>query len=143
MKKSPSSYILGVFLFATIFAMVLCVAVNVPCSAAESPLMKPAEAFELIQKNKGNPQFVILDVRTPEELKNGYIEGAINIDFNGKNFREELGKLDRKKTYLVYCRTGRRSKEAVRIMRDLGFTNLLRFEGDMVQWQAGKLPIVK
>ena len=105
--------------------------------------MSPVEAFALIQKNKGNPKFVVLDVRTPEEFKTGHIEGAINIDINSNAFKDEIGKLDREKTYLVYCRTGRRSKEAVQIMRGLGFRNLLRFEGDIVKWRAEKLPLAK
>jgi rhodanese-related sulfurtransferase len=127
----------------TVIAIVWCLVVNTPCDAGQSPLIKPAEAFALIQKNRGNPQFVILDVRTPEEFKTGHIEGAINIDFNSNGFRDEIGKLDRQEAYLVYCRTGRRSKEAVQIMRDLGFTKLLRFDGDIVLWQVEKLPIVK
>jgi rhodanese-related sulfurtransferase len=105
-------------------------------------LIAPAEAFALIQKNKGNPQFVLLDVRKPEEFKTGHIEGAMNIDLNGKAFKPEIDKLERQKTYLVYCRTGRRSKDAVQIMRDLDFTHLVRFEGDIVRWRAANLPIV-
>ena len=68
------------------------------------------EALELVQRNKENPNFVILDVRTPEEFKSGYIEGAINIDYYGPGFPVEIGKLDRTKTYLVYCRTGNRTR---------------------------------
>lgn len=139
MKKSPTSYMMGLMVIAIVWYVVM----NNSCDAAENPLIDPAEAFALIQKNKGNPRFVVLDVRTPEEFKTGHIEGAININFNSKAFRDEIGKLDRQKTYLVYCRTGRRSNEAVQIMRDLGFTHLLLFDGDITRWRAEKLPIVK
>ena len=126
-----------------VVAIVWFAAADIPREASKNPLMKPAEAFALIQKNKGHPQFVVLDVRTPEEFNTGHLEGAINVNFNGSAFKEEIGRLDREKTYLVYCRTGRRSEEAVRIMRDLGFKHLLQFEGDIVRWQAEKLPLVK
>jgi rhodanese-related sulfurtransferase len=138
MKKSPASYRMGVI----VIAVALCLVEEFHCDGSQMPLLKPAEAFALIQKNNGNPQFVVLDVRTPEEFKEGHIEGAVNVNFNSKAFREEIGRLDRQKTYLVYCRTGRRSKEAVRIMQDLGFTHLVLFEGDIVGWKAEKLPLV-
>ena len=137
MKKSPAWYRMGLMV-----AIALCLVEAIQCDASQVPLLKPAEAYALIQKNKGNPQFVVLDVRTPEEFKEGHIEGAVNINLNSKVFKHEIGRLDRQKTYLVYCRTGRRSKEAVRIMQDLGFTNLLLFEGDIVGWKAEKLPLV-
>lgn len=139
MKRIHISYVAGL----TAFSIILLLAVSMLFGAGDSPLMKPSDAFALIQKNKGNPQFVLLDVRTPEEFKAGHIEGAVNVNFNGSAFREEIGKLDRGKTYLVYCRTGRRSAEAVRIMRDLGFIRILQFEGDIVRWQAENLPLVK
>lgn len=139
MKRSPAVNRIGLMVIAVV---VFCALASSSCSSADSRLMSPTEAFGLIQKNKGNPQFVVLDVRTPEEFKSGRIEGAINIDINSNAFKDGIGKLDRGKTYLVYCRTGRRSGEAVKIMRDLGFRNLLRFEGDIVKWRAEKLPLV-
>jgi rhodanese-related sulfurtransferase len=111
--------------------------------AKEDDLLEPKDALALIQKNKGNQGFVVLDVRTPDEFKDGHIEGAINVDYNSGGFKTELLKLDKKKTYFVYCRTGRRSGEAVKIMRDLGFGNIIRMKGDMIRWQSEKLPVVK
>ena len=49
--------------------------------------VQPREAFSLIQKNKDNPQFVVLDVRTPEEFGSGHVDGAINIDYNSGGFK--------------------------------------------------------
>ena len=40
------------------------------------------EAFELIQDNRNNPDFVIIDVRTPQEYAEGHVEDSVNIDFN-------------------------------------------------------------
>jgi len=63
------------------------------------------DAYTLIQKNKGNPDFVILDVRTPAEFADEHIENAINLDYYSETFRDDLNKLDKTKTYLIYCRT--------------------------------------
>ena len=69
----------------------------------------PQEAFTLIQNNQDNPDFVILDVRTPKEFAEEYIEDATNMNFYSETFRDELNQLDKNKTYLVYCRSGGRS----------------------------------
>lgn len=103
----------------------------------------PKEAFELIQKNSKNPDFVILDIRTPEEFESGHIERAININYHNDTFVEDLNKLDKNKTYLVYCRTGRRSGDAVGIMTKQGFKELYRTDGDIVKWKSEGLPVTK
>lgn len=104
-------------------------------------ILEPKEANMLIQKNKGNPDFVIIDVRTPEEFDSGHIEGAININYHSDNFVATFEKLDKNKLYLVYCRTGRRSADTVSLMVRLGFTNILRFAGDIVRWRSEGLPL--
>lgn len=104
-------------------------------------ILEPKEVNMLIQKNKGNPDFAIIDVRTPEEFDSGHIEGAININYHSDNFVATLEKLDKNKLYLVYCRTGRRSADTVSLMVRLGFTNILRFAGDIVRWRSEGLPL--
>jgi rhodanese-related sulfurtransferase len=106
-------------------------------------ILEPKDANALIEKNKGNPNFIVLDVRTPDEFSEGHIAGAINVDYNSGGFRTELAGLDKKKTYIVYCRTGRRSTDAVRIMKEMGFTDLLRINGDVIRWKSEKLPLVR
>lgn len=99
------------------------------------------EAFNLIQENKGNPAFIILDVRTVSEFHDGHIEGALNIDVNLPSFREEIGKLNSNDTYLVYCRTGNRSRAALRIMDELGFTQIYHIVNGITEWTSAGLPI--
>jgi len=133
--------------FALVFGLVAIgagpAALPVQAKTPGDQLLEAQDAFALIQKNKKNPDFVVLDVRTPEEYKDGHIEGAININYNSGGFKTEVLELDKKKTYFVYCRTGRRSAEAVKIMRDLGFTNIIRMKGDILKWQSANLPLVK
>lgn len=99
------------------------------------------EAFKLIQENKNNPNFIILDVRTVSEFSDGHIEGALNIDVNQPSFREEIGKLNSNDTYLVYCRTGNRSRIALRIMEELGFTNIYHIADGITEWIDAGLPL--
>lgn len=103
----------------------------------------PLYAYEIIQKNKGNPDFVLIDIRTPEEYLSGHIEGAVNINYHDNDFIEQLDRLDKDKTYLIYCRTGRRSSDAINIMKRLKFQEAYRILGDVVRWKAEGLPVVK
>ncbi len=101
------------------------------------------EAFTLLQNNQDNPNFVVLDVRTPEEFGDGHIENAINIDYYSDTFRDELDNLDKSKTYLVYCRSGGRSANAMSIMAELNFKEAYNMLGGMIEWKAEELPTVK
>ena len=100
------------------------------------------EAFELIQSNQGNPDFVIVDIRTPEEFNEGHIEGAVNVDFYAETFREDLDKFDKSKTYFIYCRSGNRSGRAMPIMKDLGFKEVYNLSVGIKEWVAEGLPVV-
>ncbi len=103
----------------------------------------PGQANSLIQANQGNAGFVVLDVRTPQEYAEGHIPGAINIDYNASDFQNKVGKLDKTKTYLVYCRTGIRSAAASKIMASLGFKNVNNMTGGITDWQSLGFAVVK
>jgi rhodanese-related sulfurtransferase len=80
---------------------------------------------------------IILDVRTPEEVDEGYIPNAIHIDFYlGQEFLDELQKLDKTKHYYVYCRSGNRSGQACAIMQHSGFSKTFNLEGGFMQWSG-------
>ncbi len=103
----------------------------------------PQEAFTLIQTNQNNPDFVIIDVRTPEEFAEGHIANATNIDFRSETFPDELNNLDKNKTYLIYCRSGGRSGNALDIMEELNFREVYNMSGGISQWKAVGLPTTK
>lgn len=105
--------------------------------------LEPKLALEFIKKNNGNAGFAVLDIRTLQEFQDGHIEGAENIDYRSPTFGADLDRLDKTKTYFVYCRIGRRSEEAIRIMIQKGFTSIYRTPGDIVAWRAAGLPLVK
>lgn len=74
-----------------------------------------------------SPETVVLDVRTPEEFASGHLAGAELLDFSGGEFATALPSLDPEAEYVVYCRSGNRSGQAVALMEQAGFayvTNL-------------------
>lgn len=73
---------------------------------------------------KDQPNTVVLDVRTKMEWNRGHVAGATLIDINSGAFEAEVAKLDKSKTYLVYCRSGNRSSVAANIMIKQGFTDV-------------------
>ncbi len=80
---------------------------------------------------------VILDVRTQEEVDDGYIPGAVHIDFYlGQGFLEEIEKLDKSKSYYVYCRSGNRSGQACALMNSRGFERCYNLMGGMMEWEG-------
>ena len=88
------------------------------------------------QLEKDDNAFV-LDVRAPEELEEGYIPNATNIDFYlGQDFLTEVEKLDKNKNYYVYCRSGNRSGQACAIMNSVGFKNAYNLEGGFMNWDG-------
>ncbi|MFC1962950.1 rhodanese-like domain-containing protein [Chloroflexota bacterium] len=101
------------------------------------------EAAELIKDNESNPDFTMLDVRTPGEFKAGHIEGAINLDFYSASFSDELAKLNRENTYFVYCSSGNRSGQAMKMMGSLGFNEVYNLSGGMSDWIADGFPVAE
>jgi rhodanese-related sulfurtransferase len=63
---------------------------------------------------------ILLDVRTPAEFQSGSIPKSVNIDFMAADFIIKAEKLDKSKTYFLYCRSGNRSGQAVSILKKLG-----------------------
>lgn len=85
----------------------------------------------------------LVDVRTAKEVMTGRIAGAVNIDYFGENFKNEIAKLDKEKAIAVYCRSGNRSGRATNILKDLGFTKIYNLNGGMKAWESKKMPVVK
>lgn len=93
-----------------------------------------------ITSNKGA---IVLDVRTPGEFQGGHLATAVNINYNSDQFAVEINKLDKTKTYYVYCTAGVRSARAATLMRSQGFPNVLELKEGLNGWQAAKLPVEK
>jgi rhodanese-related sulfurtransferase len=85
---------------------------------------------------------ITLDVRTPGEFNEGHIEGALLVDFQSGNFENEIASLDKSKTYAVYCRSGNRSGQAVKVMSEAGFTNIYNLNGGVIDWANAGMTLV-
>jgi rhodanese-related sulfurtransferase len=105
--------------------------------------LSPTEASELIKKNQENANFVILDIRTPQEYQNGHLKGAIMIDYYSKSFVEEIGRLDKEKSYLVYCRSGNRSARSLDLLKKLQFKKIYHLASGIIGWNSAGLPLAK
>ncbi len=101
-----------------------------------------AECYTLISENQNNPDFIILDVRTPAEYTSGYIENAINLDYYEDDFEETLATYDKNKTYLIYCRTANRTASVMKIMQRLEFTEVYNMQGGINAWKSAGYPVV-
>ncbi len=82
----------------------------------------------------------LVDVRTPAEFAAGHIAGAININLEG-DFSAGIAKLDKSKTYAVYCHSGSRSGVATQDMADAGFTSIYNLDGGIIAWQQAGGPL--
>lgn len=92
------------------------------------------KAKELMENNSENDNFVILDVRTKMENDMERIGEGKLVDISQPDFKEIIDNLDKNKTYLVYCRTGSRSRYAVNIMKNLGFKNIYHLQDGIMDW---------
>ncbi|HOX41129.1 MAG TPA: rhodanese-like domain-containing protein [bacterium] len=90
-------------------------------------------AKELVATEKDDPNFKIIDIRTKEEFDAGNIEGSINIDFYG-DFETEIAKLDPSHKYLIYCRSGNRSGQAMAIFQKFKFQQIYDLDGGYSAW---------
>jgi len=85
----------------------------------------------------------LIDVRTPGEYAEGYIEGAININFFDSDFNAQMAKWNKDKELYIYCRSGKRSGKAAKRLSDQGFTKIYDLQGGILNWNRNKLKVVK
>lgn len=96
----------------------------------------------LIQANTGNPDFVIMDMRTPSEYSGGHIQNAVNMNYYSPTLSAELDALDKNKIYLLYCAAGSRSTATFNLMKSKHFRELYNMLGGISQWISLGYPVV-
>lgn len=93
----------------------------------------PAQKFAKLVKKKNT---VVLDVRTQEEYKSGFINSAINYNvLDSLGFVNSVSALDKKKKYLLYCKSGRRSGKALVMLKNMGFKKVYHLQGGITAWK--------
>ena len=130
--KHTNGHFLGLVLSMALVVML--------CSCKDSEKFKnitPDEAAEMMATGSG---YVIVDVRGKEEYDKGHIPGAINVpidslkqDIRNNEAIPELA--DKKKVYLIYCRSGRRSNEAAKLLSSFGYKHIYEF-GGIIDWKG-------
>jgi rhodanese-related sulfurtransferase len=111
--------------------------------AKTKPGISELSPEEFKSKLASTPDAVLIDVRTPEEVAEGMIEGAVNIDYSDSGFTESIGSLDSTKSYFLYCKTAKRSTGAAEKMTQLGFQNIYVLQGGINNWQEKGLGLVR
>lgn len=98
---------------------------------------------EFESKIKSDSNFLLVDVRTPKEYRNGHVSNAINVSYFHSWFNDSIRKLDRNKTIYMYCETQHRSPLASRKMKKMGFKKIIDLKGGFMKWEKNEMPIVK
>lgn len=97
----------------------------------EIKLVTPEEMQTLIDQK----DVQLVDVRTPEEYKEGSIPNSQNIDFNSPTFDEDINKLDKTKPVILYCKAGGRSAKCADKLLAAGFIKIFDLKGGITQWE--------
>jgi phage shock protein E len=127
-------------LLAMVFAAVTSLLADPAAPAAAPKKVTVDEAQKLIVSD---PKVVVLDVRTPEEFKEGHIAGAKNIDFNGDDFEKQIAGLDKNKTYVVHCAAGGRSAQACKIIEKVQLPSTYHMYEGFRAWEKAGKPVEK
>jgi len=101
--------------------------------------MKELSQEEWQKQLKNDKDSVILDVRTEEEVEEGYIPNSKNIDiYKGQGFIDEVENLDKSKHYYIYCRSGKRSSQACTLLDQMDFAETYNLIGGFSEWDGEK-----
>ncbi|MDV4111494.1 thioredoxin [Elizabethkingia anophelis] len=100
-------------------------------------------AIEFSKKLGQTKDVQLVDVRTPDEFRNGHLKNAMNIDWSADDFNEKSKALDKSKPVFVYCMSGPRSMAAAAKLKEMGFKNVYEMQGGMMKWRNTSLPEVK
>ena len=110
-----------------------------PAAGALARDIGPDEARQVLAQPPAG--LVVLDIRTPEEFRDGHLPGARNLDFFAPDFRQRLEALAREDVpILLYCRSGNRSGQAMRLLRQWGRDDVLHLDDGFRAWRAADLP---
>lgn len=125
----------------TVLVLLVCFSGTAWAQQGAFELLAPAEFIELFHTR---PDAVLLDLRTPDELKEeGIIKGAAHLDYFQKDFEDRIRQLDKSKTYFVYCAGGGRSGETLELMKKSGFKEVYDLRGGITAWKRAGLPLEK
>jgi rhodanese-related sulfurtransferase len=125
------------FVLSILFGFSACGQQSAKQTESAFKLLPPAEFKAALEKEKDAQ---LIDVRTPGEVKKGYLKGAKNLNLFDDNFKQQLEQLDKEKPVYVYCHVGGRSAECAEMLKEMGFKNVTDMDGGFGKWQKEGLP---
>ena len=121
----------------SLFVLLCCLLL--PAAGVWARDIGPDEARQVLARPPAG--LVVLDIRTPDVIRDGHLPGARNLDFFAPDFRQQLEALARKDVpILLYCRSGNRSGQAMRLLRQWGRDDVLHLADGFRSWRAAGLP---
>lgn len=102
---------------------------------SKNTIAKDITVAEIRTLQQEKPNLQILDVRTPGEIAEGKIDGSIAIDIQSKSFKLKVGALDPNQPTMVYCKSGRRSARAMKLMKNMGFNEVYNLKGGYIAYK--------
>jgi phage shock protein E len=120
--------------------LIFCFIIGIP-SFAQKTSFKDLSVFQFKAKLDSTPNKILIDLRTPDEVSKGIISDAIRLDYFRKDFEAEVAKLDRNKTYFLYCAAGGRSAETAELMVKLGFKEIYNLKDGFIGWKKQRMPV--
>lgn len=120
--------------FILFFLFLLCSFVSYAQTVAKNEALSNRRFQKLMKKENA----IVLDVRTAKEFSEGHIPAATNIDFQKDDFAAQIQSLDKTKTYLLYCRSGKRSAKALNIFKENGFANVYHLKAGIIEWNGAR-----
>ncbi|MDG1849570.1 MAG: thioredoxin domain-containing protein [Flavobacteriales bacterium] len=97
------------------------------------------ESFQMLLKE----DVILLDVRTPNEIAQGFIADASPLDYYDADFKRKLGLIQKGKPVLVYCKSGGRSSSAANLLLELGHKEVYNLSGGYMGWLKNNYPVEK
>lgn len=105
---------------------------------------KKAVSAAEFEKGIADKKAIVIDVRRPDEFKEGHIKGAINANWqNQEDFKAKTAKLDKTKPVYVYCLGGVRSVKASDYLLKNGFKEVIGLDGGIEAWNKAGKPVDK
>jgi len=110
--------------------------------SASEHVLSPLDAQKLIEANKDDQKFIIIDLRSKNEFDESHIEGAMLVHYYATNFKRIISGLDIDSKILLYCQKGRQSPLALRALEKMRFSDVYILDGGFDAWVNAGLPTV-
>ncbi len=138
--------------FSLLFILAILALILAACGGASAPADAPAKQVDLsslpvdltvqqVNEIRNNPDVVLIDVREPSEYNAGHIPGVKLIPLGTLPGR--VNEIPKDKFVVMTCRSGNRSGQATKFLRDQGFDNVHNMTGGIKAWQQAGFPVEK